>query len=126
MKLSDIQIKDNPDEKYPDIDLRLLVRKNIKRIRGSIVDPFGTVPIFRIREIEFEDGKRLAVEGEHDVAYIATGDYKDFPVLSEDSMMNLWCEENPDECTDDLEPEMYMGHNAIDDDIDDLETKANE
>lgn len=102
MKLTDMQIKDETYD-YFDVSLELFVGKKIKCIRGSISDPFGTVPIFVLRRIDFEDGTNLHIDGEHDVPYLSTGKDEEFPMFNEDNMMNLWCEENPDECEDDLE-----------------------
>jgi hypothetical protein len=57
-----------------EFSLSKFVGKKIVDIIGYPSDPFGGTPLFAISQIVFEDGTKVSVEGEHDVAYIPADD----------------------------------------------------
>lgn len=56
--------------------------KKIKDIEGYISTEFDE-PTFKICEIEFEDGSKQGVEGEHDFPYIVDYDEKTSKLMEE-------------------------------------------
>ena len=80
MELKDIQV---PDSNYL-LSLTKLLSCGIRDIHGYISKEFGD-PVFKITKIILQDGKELWVNGEHDIAYIESNDYKnlDFESLSD-------------------------------------------
>lgn len=54
--------------------LNKFVGKKVVDVVGFPSDPFGDTPLFRVYQIVFDDGTKIHVEGEHDVAYIPAND----------------------------------------------------
>lgn len=81
LKLKDVQVKDEKFS-FSHISLNKLSGKKIKDIYGNIALPFGD-PLFTISFIVLEDGTKLWVGGEHDVAFI------DDDIIDQDEMENL-------------------------------------
>lgn len=68
MKLSDVKL---PDSQY-EVGLSLLTGKKIKEVRGYFADSFKAGAVFKLTDIELEDGTRINVEGEHDYPFLST------------------------------------------------------
>lgn len=66
IKLSDIRCEDSRYE----CSLSKLTQREIKDIRGYFSDPFDGVVVFHLTNIEFADGTKLRIAGEHDIPYI--------------------------------------------------------
>lgn len=64
-RLKDILVEGSDYE----ISLSKLIEKPIKDIRGYLSSEFGDA-VFKLTEVEFEDGTFLGVEGEHDLPYL--------------------------------------------------------
>lgn len=59
--------------------LNKFVGKKIADILGFPADPFGGTPVFEIKQLLFDDGSTVWVEGEHDTPYLP----------SDESMQNM-------------------------------------
>lgn len=97
VKLADVQI---PDSRY-ECGLSLLTGKKIKEVRGYIADSFGSGAVFKLTNIELEDGTKIHVDAEHDYPFLSPYGKNSVPNLDDETLTELYCEENPDECEED-------------------------
>lgn len=76
-----------------EISLTKLTGLKIKDIYCNITREFGD-PVVEINHIVFEDGSELSCEGEHDLAYVTCYYKRDLPNMDEDTLLDLWKQEN--------------------------------
>lgn len=84
-----------PDDNY-EISLTQLTGYSIKDIRGLLMREHGAV-YFVVSSIEFEDGSRIGVEGEHDFPYLDMYPKYPIPNMDDDTLERLYQEDNPDD-----------------------------
>ena len=80
--------------------LTLLTGREIKEVRGYLSQEFGDA-VFKVTEIEFEDGSHIDVEGEHDIPYLSP--YDDTPNMDSDTLNRLCDEQDNDLIPGDVE-----------------------
>lgn len=94
VKLEDVTVEDG---NWKQISLLKLTGCNIVDIQGYVSKEFGD-PMFHVSRIILDNGEKLWVNGEHDIAYIE--DSPEDLNLDEDTLEDLYRQENPDEYED--------------------------
>lgn len=97
IKLEDVSVQDGD---WTQISLAKLTGRHIKDIQGYISKEYDE-PVFNISRIVLGNGKHLWVGGEHDMAFIEDDD--ESLNLDEDTLEELYRQENPEEYEDEDE-----------------------
>lgn len=85
------------ERQYALVSLSKLWGKEIKDVTGYLSTQFGRDNIvFSVSCVEFADGTSLAIEGEHDIAYVTSTELDEH--LGEGESLRLACEIEPDIC----------------------------
>ena len=101
IQLEDVSVT---NDNWTQISLSKLTGQHIKDIVGYVSMEFGD-PVFNVSQIILGNGDKLNMEGEHDIAFIGDNDEK--YNLDDDTLENLYRQENGDEYEDDEDSEDY-------------------
>ncbi len=96
VELADVQLQDSRYE----CGLSLLTGKKIKEVRGYFADSFNAGAVFKLTNIELEDGTKIHVDAEHDYPFLSPYGKNSVPNMDDETIRDLYCQANPEECED--------------------------